>query len=193
MRNEISYYPEILDFIKTNLKSNFIAADKRSINIFWGRGELKTNLKRIISENGNMPSCIVEYANKVQPLDLDVFALITDGITFEIIILEVKLMKSVGLKEWSQLIGYCLVSDAKYGLLVNIDNGCSSRLFDILEFENQMHTIINIYNGKEHSHYLGFMQWNSVTHNFEYSNLGFMKSLSMLSRKLIADFSLNNN
>lgn len=57
----------------------------------------------------------MEYANKVQPLDLDVFALITDGHTFEIAILEVKLMKSVGLKEWSQLIGYCLVSMPNMG------------------------------------------------------------------------------
>jgi len=188
MRNELSYYPEILDFIKNNLRSNFVAADKEHIKIYWGRGELKTNLKRIISENPSLPSCIVEYAHKLQPLDLDVFALITDGVSFEIVILEVKLMKSVGLKEWSQLIGYCLVSNAKYGLLINIDNSCSSRLYDILQFENQLSMIINVYNGNEHNHYLGFMQWNSVTHNFEYSNLGYLKSLSMLSRCLISNF-----
>lgn len=188
MRNELSYYPEILDFIKTNLRSNFVSADKENIKIYWGRGELKTNLKRIISENSSLPSCIVEYTHKLQPLDLDVFALITDGVSFEIVILEVKLMKSVGLKEWSQLIGYCLVSNAKYGLLINIDNGCSSRLYDILQFENQLSMITTIYNGNEHNHYLGFMQWNSVTHNFEYSNLGYLKSLSMLSRCLISDF-----
>lgn len=45
MRNEISYYPEILSFIKNTLKSNFVAADKDSIEIYWGKGELKTNLK----------------------------------------------------------------------------------------------------------------------------------------------------
>lgn len=188
MRNEVSYYPEILSFIKNTLKSNFVAADKDSIEIYWGKGELKTNLKRIIAENPSVPACIVEYANKVQPLDLDVFALITDGHTYEIAILEVKLMKSVGLKEWSQLIGYCLVSDAKYGLLININNGCSPRLFDILRFENHMSEIINYANNNYHYHYLGFMQWNSVTQNFEYTNLGFIRSLSMLSRKLIENF-----
>ncbi len=188
MRNEISYYPEILSFIKNTLKSNFVAADKDSIEIYWGKGELKTNLKRIIAENPCIPNCIVEYANKVQPLDLDVFALITDGRTFEIVILEVKLMKSVGLKEWSQLIGYCLVSNAKYGLLININNGCSSRLFDILQFENHMSEIVNIAHDTYHYHYLGFMQWNSVTQNFEYTNLGYIRSLSMLSKKLIENF-----
>lgn len=35
---------------------------------------------------------------------------------------------------------------------------------------------------------LGFMQWNSLTHNFEYTNLGFIKSLSDLSNKLISEF-----
>lgn len=188
MRNEISYYPEILNFIKSTLKSNFIAADKNSIEIYWGKGELKTNLKRIITENPSLPACIVEYANKVQPLDLDVFALITDGRTFEIVILEVKLVKSVGLKEWSQLIGYCLVSDAKYGLLININNGCSSRLFDILQFENHLSEIVNLINGTPHCHFMGFMQWNSITQNFEYTNLGHIRSLSMLSKKIINDF-----
>jgi hypothetical protein len=188
MRNEISYYPEILNFIRSTLRSNFVAADKDSIEIYWGRGELKANLKRIIAENPRLPACIVEYTNKVQPLDLDVFALITDGKTFEIVILEVKLVKSVGLKEWSQLIGYCLVSDAKYGLLINIDNGCSSRLFDILQFENHLSEIVNLINGIPHCHFMGFMQWNSVTQNFEYTNLGYIRSLSMLSKKLINDF-----
>lgn len=188
MKNEVSYYPEILEFIKSSLKSNFIAADKEKIEIFWGQGEIKSNLKKIISENPHLPQCVVEYANNVQPLDLDVFALVTDGISFEIIILEVKRMKSVGLKEWSQLIGYCLVSNAKYGLLINIDNSCSSRLFDILQFENHLSEIVNIRNGSENRHYLGFMQWNSITHNFEYTNLGYLRSLSMLSRSIVGDF-----
>lgn len=187
-RNEISYYDEILNFIRDNLKSNFVAANKDSIEIYWGKGELKSNLKRIITENNNIPSCAEEYANRVQPLDLDVFALITDGHSFEILILEVKLMKNVGLKEWSQLIGYCLVSDAKYGLLINIDNGCSQRLFDILQFENQMSKIVTYNKEAYHYHYLGFMQWNSITQNFEYSNLGFLRSLSMLSRNLLQNF-----
>ena len=57
---------------------------------------------------------------KVNPTEL-ISALInqkdnfTDGIKFELLILEVKLMNSAGLKEWSQLVGYCLVSGAKYG------------------------------------------------------------------------------
>lgn len=35
---------------------------------------------------------------------------------------------------------------------------------------------------------LGFMQWNTVTQNFEYSNLGQLPSLSSLSSLLISHF-----
>ncbi len=35
---------------------------------------------------------------------------------------------------------------------------------------------------------LGFMEWDSLTQNFEYSNLGMIKSLSDLSRQLANEF-----
>ena len=123
------------------------------------------------------------------PLNLDIFALITDGTQFEILILEVNLMNSAGLKEWSQLVGYCLVSGAKYGLLVNIDNGASPRLAHILSTETHISDIQTIVDGESHEHCLGFMQWDSLTQNFEYSNLGLIKSLSELSNHLADEFS----
>ena len=97
-------------------------------------------------------------------------------------------MNSAGLKEWSQLVGYCLVSGAKYGLLVNIDNGASPRLEQILSTEEHLSHIRTIVNGANHEHCLGFMQWDSLTQNFEYSNLGVIRSLSELSNQLAAEF-----
>lgn len=188
-RNEVSYYPEIQTFIEAQLKSNFIATRHKGLSVFWGIGELKTNLQRIIAEHSDKCTCVKNFANRVPPLNLDIFALITDGIRFEILILEVKLMNSVGLKEWSQLVGYCLVSGAKYGLLINIDNGASSRLAHILSTETNISDIQTIVNGENHEHCLGFMQWDSLTQNFEYSNLGLIKSLSELSNCLADEFS----
>lgn len=188
MKTEVSYYPEIQKFIETQLKSNFLASNRRELYVYWGIGELKKNLHRIIQEHPAACSCVSAFAENVPPLNLDIFALITDGSKFELLILEIKLVKSAGLKEWSQLIGYCLVSGAKYGLLVNIDNGCSPRLTHTLYSEYHMSHIQTIVNGKQQLHLLGFMQWNSLTHNFEYSSLGFVKSLSDLSNRLIAEF-----
>lgn len=188
MRNEISYYTEIQVFIKEQLKSNFLVQNRRELYVFWGIGELKTNLIRIIKENPEECSCATEFAKRVPPLSLDIFALITDGVKFELLILEVKLVNSVGLKEWSQLVGYCLVSGAKYGLLVNINNGASPRLSQVLQYEKHMSNIATTVQDRLQCHMLGFMQWNSFTKNFEYTNLGFIKSLSSLCQKISGDF-----
>ena len=98
-------------------------------------------------------------------------------------------MSAVGLKEWSQLVGYCLVSNAKYGLLVNINNGASPRLSQILSTEEHLSLIKTIVNQQQQEHNLGFMQWDSLTQSFDYSNLGLVKSLSDLSNRLTVDFS----
>lgn len=87
------------------------------------------------------------------------------------------------------MIGYNLVSDAKYGLLINIDAGASERLTRILSFDEDASRIIRKRkNGTMVEHLLGFMQWNSVTQNFEYSNMGQISSLSSLSSILIEQF-----
>lgn len=187
-RNEVSYYPEIQSFIEDQLKSNFRTKRHRELSVFWGIGELKTNLQRMLIESPNICSCVKDFVKRVPPLNLDIFALITDGKRFEILILEVKLMNSVGLKEWSQLVGYCLVSGAKYGLLVNIDNGASPRLAHILCTEVHISDIQNLVAETIQKHLLGFMQWDSLTQSFEYSNLGLIKSLSDLSNHLAAQF-----
>jgi hypothetical protein len=187
-RNEVSYYPEIRSFIERQLKSNFIAAKHRDLDVYWGIGELKANLRRIINAHPEKCGCVTGFANLVPPLNLDIFALVTDGTKFELLILEVKLMNRAGLKEWSQLVGYCLVSGARYGLLVNINNGASPRLADILRTETHLSYIRTLVGGQALEHCLGFMQWDSLTQGFEYSNLGFIRSLSALSQEVIARF-----
>ena len=187
-QNEVSHYPEIQEFIEQQIKSNFTVAKRKVPDVFWGIGELKDNLHRMIINHPEQCKCVDSFAKKVPPLNLDIFALITDGVNFELLILEIKLLKGAGLKELSQLIGYCLVSGAKYGLLINIDNGASPRLSQILSSEEHISHINVLYNNMIHKHYLGFMQWDSLTRSFEYSNLGAIKSLSDLSRKLLVDF-----
>lgn len=187
-RNELSYYPEIQSFIEDQIKSNLLAKGISDIEVFWGIGELKTNLKKIVREHPQKCQCVKIFSERTLPLNLDIFALVTNGVKFELLILEVKLMSAVGLKEWSQLVGYCLVSDAKYGLLVNIDAGASERLKDILRTEQKLSHISTISELGRKDHYLSFMQWDSLTQNFDYTNLGFVKSLSGLTDKLSDDF-----
>lgn len=188
-KNEVAHYPEIMDFIETQLLSNFRAEGIKDVNIFWKSGELTSKIRELINEHPEECQCLDEYSKVMPPLNLDIFCVVTNGTKFEIVILEVKLRDSVGLNQWSQLIGYNLVSNAKYGILINIDAGASERLKRILAFDVDSSKIVRKKgNGSEIEHLLGFMQWNTITHNFEYSNLGQISSLSALSSKLIAQF-----
>lgn len=188
-RNEVSYYPEIQRFIEDQIKSNLLTKGIDDIEVFWGIGELKTNLREIVQRNPKKCRCVEMFSKQTLPLNLDIFALVTNGIKFELLILEVKLMKAVGLKEWSQLVGYCLVSDAKYGLLVNIDAGASDRLADLLRTEQKLSYIQTITGFEIKEHYLSLMQWDSLTQNFDYTNLGIIRSLSNLTDMIANEFS----
>lgn len=188
-KNEVSYYPEIMKFIESQLLSNFRAQKMDDVSILWKSGELTSKIRELIHEYPDKCICLDEYSKNTPPLNLDIFCVVTNGTKFEIVILEVKLKETVGLNQWSQLIGYNLVSNAKYGLLINIDAGASDRLNRILSIDADSSRIIRKRkNGTEVEHLLGFMQWNSVTHNFEYSNLGQICSLSALSLALIEQF-----
>lgn len=187
-RNEVSFYPEIRDFIEAQIKSNFRANCHRELYVFWEIGELKNGLRKIITANPEVCACAASFAQNTPPLSLDIFALVTDGVKFEVLILEVKIGKPAGLKEWSQLVGYCLVSGAKYGLLININAGGSPRLTDLLHNERHISHIRTLKEAGQAEHLLGFMTWNPLTHNFEYTNLGAIRSLSLLSDKLATEF-----
>lgn len=188
-KNEVAHYPEITRFIEAQLSSNFLAHGINDIEIYWKSGELTSKIQELIREHPEKCSCLGAYSRATPPLNLDIFAVVTNGAHFEIVILEVKLRNAVGLAEWSQLVGYNLVSNAKYGLLINIDAGASSRLTNILSFNEDVSRIVrHKANGDIVEHLLGFMQWNTITQNFEYSTLGQLWSLSALSELLIRQF-----
>lgn len=188
-RNEVSFYPEIMRFLKDQIESNF-RASKNPLSVYCKSGELKNGLEEIIRENSISAPSILQFAASTPPLSLDIFALITDGVAFELLILEVKLLSSVGLTQLSQLIGYCIVSNAQYGLLVNIDGGESPRLTNLIMNEPDLTHIVRSLNHREAcvEHNLGVMEWQSATQNLTYSGFGAIRSVSELCDKLAEKF-----
>lgn len=188
-RNEVSYYPEIMEFIKNQIESNF-KASKNPLKVYCKTGELKKGLAEIISENSITTPSIVSFANSTPPLSLDIFALITDGIDYELLIVEVKLLENVGLAQLSQLIGYCIVSNAQYGLLINVNGGESPRLVDLLSNEPDVTYIRRMlaYGSRLVEHNLGVMEWDSDVQNLYYSGYGRIQSISKLCEMLAAKF-----
>jgi len=188
-KNEVAHYREIMTFVEMQINSNFRARNISNIHIYWKQGELTSKITEIINEHPEASKCLLPYSRKTPPLNLDIFAVITNNEKFEIVILEIKKCKSVGLAEWSQLLGYCIVSNARYGLLVNIDGEASDRLTGILTAEADVSKVVRKKaSGNEVEHLLGFMRWNALTRNFEYSNLGNIGSLSRLSEMLASGF-----
>ena len=178
--NEVSYYPSIMKFIEAQIKSNFKASYGKELQVYCKTGELSSGLRNIINENHLQVARIDEFVAGVPPLNLDIFAIITDGIKFELSILDIKKTKKVGLNQWSQLVGYCIVSDARFGLLINVDAGASSRLINLLQNNVNISKIHRSKVDGEQLHLLGMMEWNSYTKNLEYSNLGIVASIPKL-------------
>lgn len=187
-RNEISYYPEIKQFLKEQIESNFLASN-HPLKVYCKTGELRKGLAEIIQENNITSPSIIQFAASTPPLSLDIFALITDGEKFELLILEVKLLRSVGLTQLSQLIGYCIVSNSQYGLLVNIDGGVSPRLADLLVNEPDVtHIVRTVQDNRDIEHNLGVMVWDSDTQNLTYNGYGRVRTISELCYSLAARF-----
>ena len=188
-RNEVSYYPEIMDFIKIQIESNFNSTN-HPLKVYCKTGELRKGLEEIVRENSITTPSILKFASTTPPLSLDIFALITDGIRYELLVIEVKLLSSVGLTQLSQLIGYCIVSNAQYGILVNVNGGESPRLTDLLMKEPDLTYILREKKFKKEiiEHNLGVMEWDSETQNLTYSGYGAIRSLSELCKKLAKNF-----
>ena len=188
-RNEVSYYGEIMAFIKEQIESNFSAWEK-PLKVYCKTGELQKGLREIVRENSITTPSIVKFADSTPPLSLDIFALIPDGTKYELLILEVKLLGSVGLTQLSQLIGYCIVSNAQYGLLINVNGGESPRLTNLIMNEPDLMYIVRSLTSRNATveHNLGVMEWDSDTQNLTYTGYGAIRTISELCKKIESKF-----
>ena len=74
-RNEVSYYPEIQTFIEAQLKSNFRAKRHKELSVFWGIGELKSNLQRIITKKQKNVTSFKNFPKQFPPKNMIIFGL----------------------------------------------------------------------------------------------------------------------
>lgn len=188
-RNEVSYYPEIMNFIKEQIESNITASGRR-LKVYCKTGELRKGLEEIIHENDITSPAIIKFAQSTPPLSLDIFGLITDGEKYQLLIMEIKLLSSVGLTQLSQLIGYCIVSNAQYGLLINVNGGESPRLTNLLMNDSDLTYIVRdlVSGNRRVEHKLGVMEWDSESQNIRYTGIGKVRTISELFSFLDNEF-----
>jgi hypothetical protein len=183
IRKEEDYYIEILDFFKQQLISNLKALGKEYI-VIGKIGELSRGLRELINAGEIQCQSLIDYAKSIPPLNLDIFFIIINGEKFEILVLEIKKVHAVGLNELSQLIGYSIISNAKMGILINIDATGSRRMFDIMVNEPDISHIIRKYKKDWTEHFIGLMKWNSLTMKIEYTGVGNISTIPVLCQKI---------
>jgi len=136
---------------------------------------------KVCGEAGVLYDEIRQYAESLGQLNIDIFLIVINPVNkkFEVIIGEVKDISALGLKEYSQLVGYCFSSYANYGLLINVNTGASKNLIDLLALDEDLSTVIRTkQSGEQISHQFGVFKWNPINGRLESLQLGKIQSLS---------------
>ena len=173
-RIEVDYYNEIAKELVVQFKSNL--ADPKYI-VTPLLGEISSSLRTLIANGYDASDALKNYANVIHRLHLDISILVENKETrkFEVMIFEIKKVANLGLTELSQLIGYCLVSKCKFGVLMN--KAVSSEFSVILDADRDLSCIERVLGTERVTHKFGVMVWNSETLKVEYTNSGSIKSL----------------
>jgi hypothetical protein len=176
---EVDHYPEIAEGLKDIFLSNLSNKDiKVSVTI----GELSSALNTLIANGYSAGEKLIQYSRNVHRLHLDITVIVENPSNgnFEIIIFEIKKTKRMGLTELSQLIGYTLVSESRFGILMNVDNSVSGEFSVILDSDKNLTQIVRMIDSETTTHKLGVMVWNSNTKKIEYTQSGAIKTIPEL-------------
>lgn len=177
-RKEADHYEEIALELVKQFESNFV--DEYTIKPLIG--EISSGLRTLIANGYAVGDLLKEYSTSVHRLHLDISILVENKRNgkFEVIVFEIKKVNNLGLGELSQLIGYCLVSKAKFGILINVDRAVSREFSIILDGDKDLTEIVRIVDEKKMTHKFAVMVWNSDTMRIEYTNSGSIKSIPEL-------------
>ena len=187
-RKEVDYYNEIAVELVRQFESN-LSSNEYSVKPIIG--EISSGLRTLIANGYSVGDSLEKYSKSVHRLHLDIAILVENKKTgkFEVIVFEVKKVNNLGLSELSQLIGYCLVSKAKFGVLINVDRAVSREFSIILDGDKDLTEIVRIIDDKKVEHRFAVMVWNSSTLRIEYTNSGAIKSIPDLVK--VVEESLN--
>lgn len=189
-KKETDHYEEIAAKLKIAFEANLRHGDNYNIRILIG--EVQSALRTLIANGYNAGVLLSEYSKSVHRLHLDISILIEhkNSQKFELVIFEIKKVNNLGLNELSQLIGYCLVSKCRFGVLMNIDKAVSRDFSIILDADKDITNMVRLIDDKYISHEFGVMVWNSETQDIEYTQAGAVKTIPDLVAEIERALSL---
>lgn len=195
--SEVDYYPEITKELEEEFRANLLAKEP-NCQIFFTHnqicGNLKKGLDQIIRDNRLTCKALLKFAANAPTIKIDIFGVVIFGDHFKLIIAEIKLKSAVGLTEYSQLLGYCIASNAQYGLLVNVNAGESDDLIKIIKTQPSITHIIRLLpdeRGNEQQTKLAIMHWDHDTEILTYSKLGVLPTLGKMCDDIFLSLSTN--
>jgi len=181
---ERDHYDEIAKALASLIFDNLEKSGKYVVKSLIG--EISSGLRTLIANGYDAGEVLKNYSKSVHRLFLDVSILVENKNSgkFEIIIFEIKKGNKLGLNALAQLIGYCLVSKQKFGVLVNVDDGISENFSIILQADPNLTIIDRLIDDTVLRHEIGVMVWNSHTKNFEYTQTAAIKNIPDLVKKI---------
>lgn len=189
---EVDYYPELSEVLENTIKAN-ISDPNITVKALY-LPEYGSNIRSFLAKYLESDGVIVSdslrlYAEDVPKLRTDIIVLLDNPTTnkFQIIVVEAKLLGAAGLTELSQLIGYCLVTKAGYGLLINVNGGASNELTTILNQDLDLTKIERklTHQPFETTHKIGVMTYSSETRNLSYIPTSALKSLPQVIQEIV--------
>ena len=173
--NEVSYYPELASSLEETIKANLSSNDinVKALYLPTYGNNIRDYLVYYVEHNkGNVSKSLEVFLKDVPKVRTDTIVLFDNPKTdkFTIVIVEVKLLNSAGLSEFSQLIGYNLVTKIEYGILVNVGGRISTDLNSILISDADVTKIERIISTPPYKqmHKIGVMSYNPSTKNLDY-------------------------
>jgi hypothetical protein len=195
---ETDFYPEITEEMESLFRSNIDPLGKDYQCYFINNlscVNLKKGLDILIAKNSITCKSLLDFAKDAPPIKIDIFGVVIFGDSFKLLICEIKYTGAVGLTELSQLIGYCIASDANYGILINVDASESADLTKMLVLKKDICDIVRLKRPglpDTNETKLGVMNWQHSTKNLIYSNLGAIRNISALCDEIQDKLSIEN-
>jgi hypothetical protein len=189
LSNEKNHYQAILQYLQRQIQSVSSAQGFNHLAILGGTDvALANGIKKVCKDHQLYYEEIRNYVEGLGVLQIDGFLLVINKITrrFEVVVCEIKDKTALGLAEYSQLMGYCLSSYCRYGLLINVDTGASRHLSELLSLDGDLCKVNRMLSdGTVMDHSFGIFTWNSITQHLDTLNLGGIKSLSKMALEIV--------
>lgn len=185
--NEVGYYEQIASYLKDEMQALLLTLGHFVIDFqSCGNTDLSSGLKEILRTNPSIEDeKLPEKIELTRGLHIDILGIIywRSKMLSELLICEVK-NHDLMLTDHAQLIGYCVASNVRYGLLISIDGRITGGFESILKNNP---SLLNI-DRERIKHRFGICSWNPRLNELFFDEIGAFNSLEALSRDIAFGF-----